>query len=99
MPPSQRRLLFLLRKSAPDLRFRSEHPVGDYSIDIFCHAARLAIEVDGTSHEDNFGHDKRRDTALKSLGIDTVRIPAAEIQDCGEDIATCLVRMCRERIS
>jgi len=39
-------------RSRPDgFKFRRQHPAGRYVLDFFCNEARLAIEVDGASHE------------------------------------------------
>src|SRR5947207_10375074 len=48
------------------LQFRRQHPIGPYILDFFCPAARLAIEIDGSSHENEqqFRHDERRDRWL-----------------------------------
>jgi very-short-patch-repair endonuclease len=32
-------------------KFRRQHPVGNYVLDFYCDALRLAIEVDGDGHE------------------------------------------------
>jgi very-short-patch-repair endonuclease len=31
--------------------FRRQHPIGPYVLDFYCAKARLAIEIDGMSHE------------------------------------------------
>ena len=33
------------------LRFRRQHPIEPYVVDFYCAAARLAIELDGESHD------------------------------------------------
>jgi len=72
-------LLWQLLRKAPDgLKFRREHPTGEYSLDFYCADARLAIEVDGEAH--SFGQrprrDDRRDAWLAAAGIMTLRVPA-----------------------
>ena len=75
-------LLWQLLRKAPDgLKFRREHPTGEYSLDFYCADARLAIEVDGEAH--SFGQrprrDVRRDAWLAAAGIMTMRVPAREV--------------------
>ena len=62
-------------------RFRRQHPVGPYTLDFYCSAARLAIEIDGTTHESEqqFQHDERRDRWLASRNIRVLRIAAGDI--------------------
>ena len=70
-----------LRQRPFGLKFRRQHPAGDYIVDFYCHAATLAIEVDDMSHD---GSDaERRDTAkrawLRSQGVRVIRISAATV--------------------
>ena len=63
------------------LQFRKQHPVGPYVLDFYCHAAKLAVEVDGASHGfgDRPDRDARRDAWLAAQGVVTVRLSAALI--------------------
>jgi len=63
------------------LRFRRQHPIGPYILDFYCSSARLAIEVDGSSHdhEQQARHDERRDRWLADRNIKVLRIPAREV--------------------
>ena len=68
-----------LRKSG--LAFPRQHPIGPYVLDFYCARARLAVEIDGEHHyyEEQERKDVVRDAWLSSQGIETLRIPAAEI--------------------
>jgi len=70
-----------LRQRPGGFKFRHQHPAGPYTLDFFCPAAALCIEVDGEAHErgTNPERDLRRDAWLSQRGIKTLRIPAAEI--------------------
>jgi len=70
-----------LRGKALGSRFRKQHPAGDYILDFYCPAARLAIEVDGQGHAtpEQIDHDRRRDAWLTGHTVRTLRIPAAAI--------------------
>jgi very-short-patch-repair endonuclease len=65
------------------LHFRRQHPIGRYVLDFYCHAARLAVEVDGQSHGlgDRPQRDERRDAWMLANGIRTLRIPASVVLD------------------
>ena len=80
----------LRRDKLKKLRFRRQHPVGPYILDFFCSAAQLAIEIDGTAHDDEqqSEHDRRRDRWLAQEGIRVLRIAAADILNDGrlEDV-------------
>ncbi|MFV1917653.1 MAG: DUF559 domain-containing protein, partial [Patescibacteria group bacterium] len=58
-----------------DLKFRRQHQVGDYVLDFYCHEKKLAIEFDGSVHENRQKKDAKRDAYLNSLGIKVFRIP------------------------
>ena len=70
-----------LRKRPDGLKFRRQHPSGDFVLDFYCSDARLAIEIDGMAHD--FGqrpeNDVRRDSCFAERGIATLRIPASDV--------------------
>ena len=51
--------LLWVRIRRGELHFRRQHPVGEYVLDFYCPAAKLAIEVDGAAHD--FGDRPARD--------------------------------------
>ncbi len=64
-------------------RFRRETPIGPYIADFAWLSARLVVEVDGDSHETNFGrrHDIARDAFLKNQGFTVLRFDNAQVLD------------------
>ncbi len=70
-----------LRKQAAGLKFRKQHPAGQYVLDFYCASAKLAVEVDGNTHatSEQIDHDRRRDAWLASWGVRVLRIPASSI--------------------
>ncbi|WP_309603802.1 DUF559 domain-containing protein [Phenylobacterium sp.] len=75
------------------LHFRKQHPVGPYVLDFYCDAAKLAIEVDGSSHSfgDRPERDEWRDAWLAAQGIETLRLSAALIlRDLDDAVRTIL---------
>jgi very-short-patch-repair endonuclease len=55
------------------LKFRRQHPIGRFVLDLYCAAHRLCIEVDGPVHEHQREHDAARDEELLAHGIRTLR--------------------------
>jgi very-short-patch-repair endonuclease len=80
--------------------FRRQHPVGPYVLDFYCARARLAIEVDGASHDmgDRPQRDLRRDEWLGERGITVMRIAASELARADE-VADAIARMAAEMAS
>jgi very-short-patch-repair endonuclease len=80
--------------------FRRQHPIGPYVLDFYCAKARLAIEIDGASHDmgDRPQRDIRRNAWLAARGITVVRIAAGELTRAIEEMADAIVRMATERV-
>ena len=97
MSPAERRLWNVLKERPGAFKFRKQCPQGPYSLDFACLEARLAIEVDGGSHD--FGNRPQRDAArdafLSSLGFSTLRIPAVEVFQNLEGVMLGIVEACR----
>ncbi len=56
-------------------KFRRQHSIGNYVVDFYCPALKLAIELDGEPHADliNIARDAERDEWLKHYGITVIR--------------------------
>jgi very-short-patch-repair endonuclease len=80
--------------------FRRQHPIGPYILDFYCAKARLAIEIDGVSHDmgDRPKHDLDRDTWLAKHGVRVVRIPASDLTREIDEAADAIVRMAVENL-
>ncbi len=80
MTPAERRLWFDGLRSI-ESHFRRQRPVGHYIVDFYCAAARLAIEVDGATHDDASAqaYDAARTAYLRSLGIEVMRFGNADV--------------------
>ena len=57
------------------LKFRRQHPVGNYFADFACVEIGLAVELDGGQHAESLviDHDQRRERDFLALGFRTVR--------------------------
>jgi very-short-patch-repair endonuclease len=62
----------------------------------YCPAAKLVIEIDGATHDEQQAADKRRDAYMKSLGLRVVRIAAADVLANPEAIADGVYRLCAD---
>lgn len=63
--------------------FRRQVPLGPYVVDFACHAARLAIEVDGGVHRlpDVAEADLRRQSWLEGQGWTVLRVASDDAYD------------------
>ena len=66
-----------------DQKFRREHPLGSYTADFYCVAAKLVVEVDGASHQSKEAkeYDAARDRWMKQQGIRVLRFTCAQVED------------------
>ena len=89
-----------LRKRPGDFKFRRQHAAGEYILDFYCAKARLAVEVDGMTHDGPNAalRDANRSSFLRSRGIATTRIPAALILEDIEPVVRRLTQICGERM-
>jgi very-short-patch-repair endonuclease len=90
------RLWSRLRARTPGMpAFRRQHPIGPYVLDFYCAKARLAVEIDGMSHDmgDRPERDVRRDAWLKARGVTVMRIAAGEAMARIDETADGIVRM------
>jgi very-short-patch-repair endonuclease len=96
MSPAEVRLWNRLRRSPCGIGFRRQHPIGPYSADFYCPAAKLVIEIDGLVHDfaDAATHDQRRDEYMRRLGLRIVRIPASDVMRDPDGVAQAVVDMC-----
>jgi very-short-patch-repair endonuclease len=96
LSPPEARLWNRLRRRGPGLPvFRRQHPIGPYVLDFYCAKARLAVEIDGVSHDmgDRLQRDIRRDSWLKARGVTVIRITAGELTRNIDDMADAIVGM------
>jgi ATP-dependent DNA helicase RecQ len=72
------------------LKFRRQHPIEPYTLDFYCPEVRLAVEIDGASHDGRAAQDARRDAWLLERGITTLRLQARDVRD---DLDAVLARI------
>jgi len=64
------------------LKFRRQHPYGQFVLDFFCAESLLAVEVDGAFHDapDRAAHDAARTEFLTQRGVRVLRFTNDEIE-------------------
>ena len=94
------RMLWRILRGRPDgFKFRRQHPAGIYVLDFYCPAVRLAIEVDGQTHDGERAAQQHlaRANFLKSQHVATLRVPATAIMTNLETAVTRIIEVCKER--
>ena len=80
MTKEERRLWYEYLRFYP-FRFRRQVCFGNYILDFYCAAAKLAVELDGSQHydPDEQRYDQRRTAYLNSLGIEVLRFSNLDV--------------------
>ena len=100
MTPPEARLWNCVRANRlHGLKFRRQHPIAPYILDFHCAEAKLAIEIDGTSHEqaDQIAHDRRRTAWLGQQCIRVIRLRASDVRDELDGVLHFILTVVRER--
>lgn len=89
----------VLRQRPDGFKFRRQHPAGIYILDFYCPAVRLAIEVDGRTHDGQQAAQQHaaRSNFLRSQHVATLRIPATAIMTNLENAVMRIIEVCKER--
>ena len=84
----------LLRVARRELRFRKQHAIGPFVADFYCPAAKTVIEIDGATHDYSQDADQKRDAYMTALGLNVIRIAAADVLADPEGVANGIYRLC-----
>ena len=100
MTPAEARLWAHLRsRYAEGLRFRRQHSAGVFILDFYCPARRLAVELDGSSHDgaEAQEYDAARTEYLASVGIRVLRFANADVFHDVEAVVEAIVAAVEEQ--
>ena len=81
MTPAERILWNALRANQlHGYHFRRQQVIAGFIVDFYCHAARLAVEVDGIAHHGHEEYDAERDQILAGHGVRVLRIANVDVE-------------------
>jgi len=74
--------LALRNRELAGLKFRRQHPYGQFILDLYCVEHQLAIEVDGGVHlsPEQAVHDSERSEFLAQRGVRVLRCTNEEVE-------------------
>ncbi|ELS03746.1 hypothetical protein Xen7305DRAFT_00034700 [Xenococcus sp. PCC 7305] len=80
LTPAEAYLWAALRnKQLEGLRFRCQHPVGNFILDFYCSSCKLVVEVDGEIHTHQNKYDDARTAKLAEYGYKVVRFKNEQV--------------------
>lgn len=79
--PEEILLWLRLKNSQLGSKFRRQHSIGGYIVDLYCPSKKLVIEIDGSHHfkKENKEYDKIRTDYFDGLNIKVIRFNNEEI--------------------
>lgn len=78
MTDAERKLWGGLRSEQLGVKFRRQHPLGNYIADFACLAPKLIVELDGSQHQAHQGYDVKRDAFFREQGFEVLRFASNE---------------------
>ena len=92
MTVPERLLWYALRdRRLQGWKFRRQVPVGPFVVDFSCEAARLVIEIYGSSHDDRGEVDRTRERALTEQGYRVLRVSNDDVLDNLDDVCQAIL--------
>lgn len=95
---SERLLWSKIKSKKLGYKFRRQYGIGNYVVDFFCPELKLAIEIDGITHEDpaQKQKDKNKDMYLKKCNIHVIRFSTHDVFNNLDAIIEALYLECKK---
>jgi very-short-patch-repair endonuclease len=62
------------------VEFHRQVPIDNFIVDFYCHELMLAIEIDGSSHDEKQDYDQNRQLILENLGVKFIRFSDIDVK-------------------
>ncbi len=76
----------LKKKQILGYDFDRQNPIHKYIVDFYCKDLRLAIEIDGRSHDFKIGYDKERQSELENLAVSFLRFSESDAKNYTQSV-------------
>jgi len=92
---AEEKLWQYLRASQTGYKYRRQHPIANYVVDFYSYALKLAIEVDGEIHAEQFKQmeDEDKQNSLETHGLTVIRFTNDEVLNHIESVMEEIYRM------
>lgn len=87
---------FLRNRQLNNLKFRRQHPIGNYIVDFSCAEARVVVEIDGDTHFDQIDYDLNRTQWLAQQGLRVIRFTNQDVFDNPAEVLALIAEFCTE---
>ncbi len=96
MTASEKIFWNMVKSSQLGVVVRRQMPMLDYVVDFYLKEIGLAIEIDGTSHDNNFLEDATRQQRIEEFGIRFIRFSNDQIHNEPELVIKELMNLIEE---
>ena len=77
--------------------FHRQVPIDEFIVDFYCHELKLAVEIDGISHNENkYDYDMARGLSLKKIGVEVIRFDDVDVKKNLESVLLSLKSKIKE---
>ena len=76
------------------LKFKRQHPIGNYIVDFICLDKKVIVELDGSQHLQQSHYDSERDDWLKNQGFKVLRYHNNEFFESKEEVLEVIALEC-----
>ena len=94
--PSETLLWSRIRRRSLGYEFHRQVPIDEYIVDFYCHELRLAIDVDGSSHDNKQEYDLLRQRKLERLGVRFLRFDDRDFRRSMNDVLRAITTVIAE---
>jgi len=94
--PSETLLWSRIRRRSLGYEFHRQVTIDEYIVDFYCRELRLAIEVDGSSHDNKQEYDLLRQRKLERLGVRFLRFDDRDFKRSMNDVLRAMTTVIAE---
>ena len=86
--------MHLRNRQLNNLKFRRQHPIGNYIVDFYCAEVGVIVEIDGDTHLDQVDYDQTRTEWLERQGLRVIRFNNQDVYDNPTEVLTLIAEFC-----
>lgn len=86
--------MHLRNRQLNNLKFRRQHPIGNYIVDFYCAEVGVIVEIDGDTHLDRVEYDQNRTEWLERQGLRVIRFSNQDVYENPAEVLTLIAEFC-----
>ncbi len=86
--------MHLRNRQLNNLKFRRQHPIGNYFVDFYCAEVGVIVEIDGDTHLDRVEYDQNRTEWLERQRLRVIRFSNQDVYENPAEVLTLIAEFC-----